>query len=67
MNQCKQVIDDHSLADSILPTVSGFFFGDTSYDEYYFQDIEYTYGGLKKELESLDPDSEVIYKYESSW
>lgn len=39
-NRCRSVLDDHSLAEELLPTMSGFFFGGTDYDEYYFDDVE---------------------------
>jgi hypothetical protein len=45
---CKQVLADHSLAESLLPTQSGFFYGSTDYDEYYFGDLEST-------VEQLEP------------
>lgn len=44
-----------------LPTVSGFFFGSTDIDEYYYQDLEDTV----KILESLDENGE--YYYRASW
>ena len=38
---CDKVLDDNSLAEELLPTRSGFFFGSTDYDEWYFEDIKY--------------------------
>lgn len=63
---CQRVLDDHSLADELLPTQSGFFFGGTEYDEYYFEDIENTISIIKNVLETTDFDKEMIY-YVSSW
>ena len=63
---CRQVFFDHSLADELLPTQSGFFFGGTEYDEYYFDDIEATMNIIKNVLETTDFDKEMIY-YVSSW
>ena len=63
---CQQVLDDHSLADELLPTQGGFFFGDTEYDEYYFEDIKDTIDIIKNVLETTDFDKEMIY-YVSSW
>lgn len=40
IDRCKKVLADHSQADKLLPTRSGFFFGSTGYDEYYYQDVE---------------------------
>lgn len=37
--KCIKVLADHTLAKELLPTCSGFFFGSTEYDEYYFKDV----------------------------
>jgi len=37
-----EVLEDHSKAEELLPTEGGFFFGDTAYDEWYFEGLEYT-------------------------
>lgn len=47
-DRCKKVIANNDLADEILPTVSGFFFGSTNYDEWYFEDVSYV-------LEEISP------------
>lgn len=41
-NLCKEVLEDHDKAPKLLPTQDGFFFGSTEYDEWYFEDLEYT-------------------------
>jgi len=51
-----------SLIQEKLPPVSGFFFGSTEVDEYYFQDLEDTIDILK----DVKPD-EGDYYYQSSW
>lgn len=63
---CQRVLDDHSLAYKLLPTRSGFFFGGTEYDEYYFEDIKDTIDIITTVLETTDFDKEMIY-YVSSW
>jgi hypothetical protein len=62
---CKKVLTDHTLAETLLPTQSGFFFGSTGYDECYFKDIE----GTVHQLEQLDlsDEGECYYYYQSSW
>ena len=72
LDACKKVLADHSLAESLLPTQSGFFFGSTEYDEYYFGDIEKTIEIIepvlkfaKHKLEIEDYDWEVYYQ--ASW
>ena len=60
---CEKVKADNSLADELLPGASGFFFGGTDYDEWYFNGIDNTIEILKEALE--DEDGE--YLYSSSW
>ena len=54
------------IADELLPTQDGFFFGSTEYDEYYMQDIDATIEILTKALEETDFDTEMLV-YSSSW
>jgi hypothetical protein len=62
---CKQVQADHSLAEELLPTKSGFFFGSTEYDEYYFADIKDTIEELEKILAENNENSNFYYR--SCW
>lgn len=39
-NRCQCVLDDHDLAEELLPTMDVFFFGSTEYDEYYFKNVK---------------------------
>ena len=64
LDACEKVKADHSLADSLLPSASGFFFGGTEYDEWYFKDIDNTIDILK---EALADESDSSYYYSSSW
>ena len=63
---CELVLDDHSLAAEFMPSVSGFFFGSTDYDEYYFADLKFTRDKLKKLLSEPEMDRYSFY-YSSSW
>lgn len=58
---CESVLKDHSLAEKLLPSQEGFFFGSTEYDEGYFYDLEMTI----KQLKDIDPEG--YYVYEASW
>ena len=60
---CRKVKADNSLADELLPSSSGFFFGGTEYDEWYFSGIDNTIDILKEALE----DENGEYYYSSSW
>ena len=63
LDLCEKVRAYNSLADSLLPTASGFFFGGTDYDEWYFEDINNTINIIKEAVEGGDAD----YYYSSSW
>lgn len=64
LEDCKKVLEDHTLAEDLLPTSNGFFFGGTDYDEWYFEDLEDTVKMLEQILEETDFENEVIYYYE---
>lgn len=66
INTCREVLENPSLAEELLPTQSGFFFGGTSYDEYYFDDLNYTIEICENALKTTDFDTQAIY-YISSW
>lgn len=59
-------IKDPNVAERLLPSCSGFFFGGTDYDEYYINDIKDTIDIVTKALETTDFEKEMIY-YVSSW
>lgn len=63
---CKQVLADRNLAEELLPTQGGFFFGGTEYDGYYFTDLENTVKIIDDILAS-DPELDAYYYYQSSW
>jgi hypothetical protein len=64
LEDCKKVLEDHTLAEDLLPTSDGFFFGSTDYDEWYFEDLEETVKMLEQILKETDFENEVIYYYE---
>lgn len=61
-----EYITNPEVAEELLPTTSGFFFGSTDYNQWYMDDIEDTIGILTKVLETTDFDIEMI-AYCSSW
>ena len=63
---CKAVLDDHSKAEKLLPTMPGFFFGTYDYDEIYFEKIQCTHDLCKKLIEEFDFENYELY-YASSW
>lgn len=61
---CQEVLENRKRAAELLPTASGFFFGGTDYDDWYFQDIEATIRILDDAL-ALPESWE--FEYCSSW
>lgn len=64
LDLCKKVLADHSLAEELLPAQSGFFFGSTDYNEWYFSDLEDTVSILENCLTIGD---NWEFYYQSSW
>ena len=61
---CQTVLDKRDLAAELLPTASGFFFGGTEYDQWYFNDIEET---IKIIDAALTMPDQWDFNYRSSW
>lgn len=61
-----EVYTDTSVAEELLPTASGFFFGGTEYDEWYVENLKHTIEVLEGLIEE-DPDGYADYEYNSSW
>ena len=62
----KKVQECHNLAQKLLPSQPGFFFGSTEYDEWYYNSLEETQKILEKVLGETDFEEEVVF-YASSW
>jgi hypothetical protein len=65
LNKVKEFKNDptNKELENLLPTTSGFFFGGTAYDEYYFDEVERTIEMLSELLKEEGGD----YYYDSSW
>lgn len=65
-----KVLDNRKLAGELLPPQSGFFFGSTELDQWYWQDLEYTRDKLT-DLLSKFAEGEIgwdwSFSYHSSW
>lgn len=66
LETCIKVRDDHTLAESLLPTQEGFFFGSSDYDQYYYDAIDYTINICNEALDNFDFEEHVLY-YQASW
>lgn len=66
MTTCVDVlaIRDDSFSAAELPTSSGFFFGDTEYNEYYYDDVASTIKQLVDVFQTTDWDEDDVYYYE---
>ena len=61
-----EIIANPEIAEGLLPTRSGFFFGSTDYDDWYMRTIDNTIEILTKVIEETDFDNEIVF-YSSSW
>lgn len=66
LDKVKAVLDDPEQASELLPTQSGFFFGSTEYEEWYFEDLKRTKEELTKVLE-VSAEDDVSFSYQASW
>ena len=53
--------DDRAVAEELLPTQSGFFWGNTGYNEWYYQDVRDTIEILAEALDDIEPNDELYY------
>ena len=60
-----KIIRDSTVAQELLPSSSGFFFGSTEYDEYYYENLVTTKEILETALVNNSDDCE--FYYHSSW
>jgi hypothetical protein len=66
ISRCDKVLADHSLAEELLPTQSGFFFGSTDYDEWYFNKVEDCKQQMEDLLSKYNEDTDVVF-FIMSW
>lgn len=67
-NICNKVLVDPDKANELLPTKSGFFFGNTDVDEWYLEQLKYTVDRLDVLLELPEVKNHKInFYYSSSW
>ena len=64
VDDCKAVINNHSLARFILPTTDGFFFGSQAYDDWYYHDLTQTVSMLEPIINETDWDNDDVSYFE---
>lgn len=64
------VLEDTETAEELLPSQGGFFFGSTDYDQYYWEDLEFTKEQLEAVLATVEKDQngwDWHYRGEYDW
>lgn len=62
------ILENKDMAEEILPTKDGFFFGPIEYDDWYFENVENTRDELTQFLEKVDKLEDDVYPvYQASW
>ena len=66
---CDDILKDKDVekAKKYLPTTEGFFFGSIDYDDWYFDDLQYTSDLLGEVLQFLKDNPDYDITYEASW
>lgn len=60
------VVANPEICKKLLPSTDGFFFGSTEYNEWYMDDVKYTFEVCNKILEETDFEKQMLF-YCSSW
>lgn len=61
-----RILRDHTKAPDLMPSCSGFFFGSTEYDSYYYKDVQDAYDLFNMILDNINFD-EYYLVYQASW
>jgi len=61
---CKEIKEENSKAEELLPSQEGFFFGSYEYDEWYFDGINETIEIIERVLKI---DEDWSFEYNSCW
>lgn len=63
---CRKVLENHDLAEELLPTREGFFFGPTEYDDWYFECVQdvlnFVEDELLPEFNELDSNESIYFE-----
>ena len=67
ISTCEQVLKkkNEDFAKEVLPTTSGFLFGSTDYDDWYWHDVKDCLKQMRKLYKSMDDDDFVLWDF--SW
>ena len=57
---CKEVLANHDKASFLLPTQAGFFFGETDYNDWYFDDVQNVKEKFEEILADFNRDEDIL-------
>lgn len=63
IRRCKEVLTNHELAEKLLPARAGFFFGNTEYDNSYYEDVYdvlQTFKTILLEFDDLKDNEDIV-------
>lgn len=66
LSDVRAVLNNHDLAEQLLPTKGGFFFCGTDYSDYYFDSLIGVETEILELLTTTDFETEDVY-YDESW
>lgn len=66
VKRCSAVLENPDLASELMPTRSGFFFGSTEYDKYYFSDLKDVRKQFKSFIKYFKTDDDLVFIH-MSW
>lgn len=66
VKRCSAVLETPDLASELMPTRSGFFFGSTEYDKYYFSDLKDVRKQFKSFIKYFKTDDDLVFIH-MSW
>ena len=61
VKRCSAVLENPDLASELMPTRSGFFFGSTEYDKYYFSDLKDVRKQFKSFIKYFKTDDDLVF------
>lgn len=66
VKRCSAVLENPDFASELMPTRSGFFFGSTEYDKYYFSDLKNVRKQFKSFIKYFKTDDDLMFIH-MSW
>ena len=61
LDRIDKVLADHDLAEELLPTQDGYFYGSTQYNDWYFENLQDAKYRLEEDVKSMDDNETAIF------